>query len=161
VLALIAVLAALAGCGGISFRSSVPDVVLDAATTARAICWVERVERSAVPATSVRYRATATFDPGGLALGDTLDVALFVRTAAPASACAPLDAAARAIAEPFSLVADQPTPIEAGAGGYGAVLADAVAAERYWIGARVEGSITLTGGATVALTDGVVEARPF
>lgn len=153
--------AVLAGCAAVAFRSRVPDVVLDAATTAGAVCWVEGVERSTVRLTSATYRATATFDPGGLALGDALDVALFVRTTAPDAACTAVDAAARAIAEPFTLVAGEPTPIAAGDGGYGAVLADAVAADRYWIGARVEGSIALTGDATVALTDGVVEARPF
>ncbi len=158
--ALLAV-ASIVGCGGITFRSQVPDVVLDAATTAGAVCWAEGADRSTVRLAAATYRATATFDPGGLALGDALDVALFVRTTAPAGACASLDAGARAIADPFTLRAGEPTPIAAGDGGYGAVLAEAVAADRYWIGARVDGSIALTGDATVALTDGVVEARPF
>lgn len=159
--AVVLAVAGLAGCGAIAFRSRVPDVVLDAATTAGAVCWAEGVERSTVRLTSASYRATATFDPGGLALGDSLEVALFVRTTAPGAACAALDADARAIADPFTLKAGEPTPIAAGDGAYGTVLADAVAAERYWIGARVEGSIDLTGDATVTLTDGVVEARPF
>ncbi len=154
-------LAVVVGCGGISFRSRVPDVVLTAATTAGSICWVEGVERSSVSLTSATYRATATFDRGSLALGDALDVALYVRTTAPEAACTAVDAAARAFADPFTLVADEPTPIAAGDGSYGAVLADAVAADRYWIGARVQGSVALTGDATVTLTDGVVEARPF
>ncbi len=149
------------GCGAIAFRSRVPDVVLSAGTTAGAVCWAEGVERSTVQLTSATYRATATFDPGGLALGDALEVDLFVRTTAPASACTPLDDAARAIADPFTLVADEATPIAAGDGSYGAVLADAVASDRYWVGARVQGSFALTGDATVTLTDGVVEARPF
>lgn len=161
VAAAVLALAAVAGCGAIAFRSGVPDVVLTAATTAGAVCWAEGVERSAVRLASATYRATATFDRGGLALGDALEVELFVRTTAPGGACTPVDGAARAIADPFTLVADQPTPIAAGEGGYGAVLAEAVASERYWIGARVAGSFALTGDATVALTDGVVEARPF
>ncbi len=159
-MALLAV-AAVVGCGGLSFSSRVPDVVLTAATTAGAICWAEGVDRSPVSLTSATYRATATFDRGGLALGDAIDVALYVRTAAPASACTAEDAEARAIAEPFTLVADQPTAIAAGGGAFGAVLADAVTSDRYWIGARVAGSFSLTGDMTVTLTDGVVEARPF
>jgi hypothetical protein len=158
--ALLAVVGTVA-CSGLAFRSRVPDVVLTAASTAGAVCWVEGVERSTVSLTSATYRATATFDPGALAIGDALDVALFVRTTPPDASCAPVDAEARAIADPFTLVADEPTPIAAGDAGYGAVLADAVTSDRYWIGARVQGSIALTGDATVALTDGVVEARPF
>ena len=153
--------AVLAGCGGFTFTSRVPDVVLTAATTAGAICWAEGVDRSPVTLTSATYRATATFDRGGLALGNALDVELYVRTTAPASPCADLDAEARAIADPFTLIADQPTSIAAGEGAYGAVLAEAVASDRYWIGARVDGSVTLIGEASVALTDGVVQARPF
>lgn len=159
--AAVVAVAAVAACSGLSFRSRVPDVVLTAATTAGAVCWAEGVERSPVSLTSATYRATATFDRGGLALGDALDVALYVRTTAPGAPCTALDAEARAIADPFVLVADQPTPIAAGDGAYGAVLADAVTSDRYWIGARVAGSIALTGDATVALTDGVVQARPF
>lgn len=159
--AAVLVVAGIVGCGAVAFRSRVPDVVLDAATTGGAICWAEGVERSSVRLTSATYRATATFDRGGVALGDALEVDLYVRTTAPGAACTPVDAAARAIADPFTLVADEPTPIAAGDGSYGAVLADAVAADRYWIGARVDGSFALTGDATVTLTDGVVEARPF
>lgn len=161
VAAAVLALAGVVGCGAIAFFSRVPDVVLTAATTAGAVCWAEGVERSTIRLASATYRATATFDPGGLALGDALEVELFVRTTAPGGACTPLDAAARAIADRFELVADQPTPVAAGDGGYGGVLAEAVAAERYWIGARVAGSVALTGDATVALTDGVIEARPF
>ena len=153
--------AAVAGCGGLTFRSAVPDVVLTAATTAGSVCWVEGAERSSVRLTSATYRATATFDPGGVALGDSLDVELYVRTSIPGSSCTSVDAEARAIADPFTLVADEPTPIAAGDGSYGAVLAEAVASERYWIGARVGGAFSLTGEMTVALTNGVVEARPF
>ena len=157
----VSLLVGIAGCGGLSFTSRVPDVVLTAATTAGQICWAEGVDRSPVSLTSATYRATATFDRGGLALGNAIEVALFARTTVPESACTEIDADARAIADPFELVADAPTPIAAGDGAYGAVLADAVTSDRYWIGARVEGSVTLIGTASVALTDGVVQARPF
>lgn len=154
--------ALLAGCGALPFRSAVPDVVLDAGTTAGAVCWARGVERSPVRLASATYRANATFDPGGVALGDTLEVALYVRTAAPAAACTAHDAVAdRAIAEVFVLEAGVATPVVAGGGGYGAVLAEAVQAPAYWIGARTSGSVALTGDATVRLTDGFVEARAF
>lgn len=160
--ALAATVVAATACGALPFRSPVPDLVLDAATTAGAVCWAQGAQRSTAALASATYRATAVFDPGALAVGDALDVVLYVRTVAPDAPCTLPDGAVDApIADPFTLQAGVATPVVAGDGAYGAVLADAAHAPAYWIGASTSGSVALTGDATVRLADGVVEARLF
>jgi hypothetical protein len=143
-------------CSGPSFSVPVEDVVVSGSNSGGTICYVKGGASSPVPFASATYSATGTYRDDN-PFTDKVVVVIYGRTEPPVQNCvSAIEGADRQLSDPIDLPEDEPTPFVVGGSGYGAELADIIAHDQYWLGARISDNFSLLSNEEIRLEDGRV-----
>lgn len=153
--ALLGGLLLLAGCSFAPIRTEVPDVEIPGNSSQGLVCYTPSPIEAAVPTTfsGADYRATAVYTSAGTA---SATVTVYGRTLPPPTPCVTPSAADLTLSAPLTLTPGVPQEVLVGGPDYGGTLADLLTEPRYYVGASLEGGVTLSNQERIRLTDGTV-----
>ncbi len=148
----------LTGCSAPTITLAVPPITVPAETTAGTVCYAAGEATTRVQIRSATYRADATFRSAGAVFeaSDEVEVRIFGRATAPASACVTAGDDDIALGGPFTLTLDEPRQVVVDEGAAGETLAQLVNGGPYWIGVALDTGLSLGGTRTITFDEGRV-----